>query len=468
MIGNIERPGSLFYFVLGNQVSLIKDDLLEPVDSLLGDEALLEIVTEALGRRRPRSGEVGREGMAPDRLLRSFVLKHLKQWSFRELAREVRNSLLYRKFTRFDADVVPDASTFCRNFELLDGDAAQKIHKRIVVLSKDAGVAQGRRMRSDTTVVETDIRHPTDSGLLADGIRVLTRLLRRAGACLPGITVVGHARSTMNRVLEIRRAARCMTEANRRRLERSYRRLLAIARGVLRQSMAVAARMGRTPTSRRTRELDRVRVQLEHYSALLGRVIGQTKARLFGGDTHAPHKVLSLFEPHTEVIRKGKAGKPTEFGRLLRIDEVENGIVSNFAVLKGNPSDTSAWIPALDGHVEVFGRPPEIAVADRGYHSAANEGHARKLGVKTIALPARGPLSATQKAKQRGRAFRRAQRWRAGIEARNSALKHRYGLDRARYRGEAGFLRYVAGGIIVNNLVAIARTLVRRRMRRVA
>jgi len=468
MIGNVARQSSLLYFVLERQVSLIKDDLLEPVDMLLNDPLLVELVSRALGRRSARSRDLGREGMAPDRLLRCVVLKHLKQWSFRELEREVRNSLVYRMFTHFNEDEIPDFTTFCRNFGLLDEETMRQIHVRAVGLAIENGAAAGKKLRTDTTVVETNVHYPTDSALLADGVRVLTRLVRRAGAHLRGIRIVNHARSVRNRVLEIQRAARCLTDRNRKRFEESYRRLLSVARRVLRRSLETAARI-RPEEARRSNGLTRVRVRIERFAPLLDRVIRQTAARVFGGNTHVARKVLSFFEDHTEVIRKGKADKPTEFGRLVRIDEVENGIISNFAVLQGNPADVTGWIPALDGHMRIFARPPAIVVADRGFYSAANASYATRLGVRTVALPARGPLSRTQKEKQKSRAFRRAQRWRAGIEARNSIVKHRYGLKRAFYRGEAGFLRYVAAGVIVNNLVATARTLVRRRIgRRVA
>jgi IS5 family transposase len=125
---------------------------------------------------------------------------------------------------------------------------------------------------------------------------------------------------------------------------------------------------------------------------------------------------LSLFETHTQVIRKGKAHKPNEFGRLVRIDEVENGIVCGYQILEGNPDDTTAWIPALKQHQACFGRAPEMATGDRGFFSAQNEQEAQALGVKKVALPARGRLSAPRAQKQKQRWFRRALRWRPAVK----------------------------------------------------
>jgi transposase, IS5 family len=203
--------------------------------------------------------------------------------------------------------------------------------------------------------------------------------------------------------------------------------------------------------------------QLRHFLPLVEQVITQTKQRVLGGDSNAEGKVLSLFETHTEVIRKGKAHKPNEFGRLVRIDEVENGIVSGYQVLAGNPADSTSWMPALERHQASFGQAPEMASGDRGFFSANNEREAQALGVKRVALPARGRLSAKRAEQQKQRWFRRGLHWRAGIEATISTLKHPFSMRRATYKGDRGFQRYVGWCVITQNLFSIAREPARRR-----
>jgi IS5 family transposase len=203
--------------------------------------------------------------------------------------------------------------------------------------------------------------------------------------------------------------------------------------------------------------------QLRHFLPLVENVIRQTRERVVKGNSQVEDKVLSLFEPHTEVIRKGKAHKPNEFGRLVRIDEVENGIVSGYQVLIGNPPDSTSWMPALEQHQASFGRVPEMATGDRGFFSAKNEREAEALGVKKVALPARGRLSAKRAEQQKQRWFRRALRWRAGIEATMSTLKHPFSMARATYKGGHGFERYVGWCVITKNLFSIARYQQRRR-----
>ena len=205
--------------------------------------------------------------------------------------------------------------------------------------------------------------------------------------------------------------------------------------------------------------------QLRRFVPLVEKGIAQTRERIFLGNSHVSDKVLSLFEPHTQAIRKGKAHKPTEFGRLVRLDEVENGIVSRYEVQAGNPADTKAWSAALEQHQMSFGRVPRMATADRGYFAAKNERDAKTLGVVRVALPARGRPSKARAMLQKERWFKRALRWRAGIEARIGTLKHPFSMLRATYKGDEGFQRYVGWCVITQNLVSMARTLVRRKAR---
>jgi IS5 family transposase len=394
-------------------------------------------------------------------------MKHLKGWSFRELEREVRSNLVYRRFTRFDADPTPNYSTFSRCFALLGPDVTERVHERVVSKAREEKVARGRKVRTDTTVVESNIHYPTDSALLGDGVRVLTRSLQGiAKQCAAGsVPVVNHARRVKRRPLEISRSAKVLTEASQRRLKDGYGKILKLTRGVLRQAKAVVEdlKAGRLPIVGSLVSVAVREAQLQHFIPLVEKVVTQTQERVFWGNRHVEGKVLSLFESHTQALRKGKAHKPTEFGRLVRLDEVENGIVSRYEVLEGNAADTKAWGAALEQHRLTFGRPPRMATADRGYFSAKNEREAQDSGVERVALPGRGRLSVARTRRQKERWFQRALRWRAGIEARISTLKHPFSMVRATYKGDTGFQRYVGWCVISQNLVSLARTLVQRK-----
>jgi len=468
MIAPPARQVDLFHSPLDKQVSLIKDDLLDPIDKLLDDPELLALVRDKLSRRSPQSTRTGRRSIAPDRLLRCCVLKHVKAWSFRQLEREVRTNLVYRRFTRFDADLTPDHVTYSRNFTALGGDVMEAIDRLVVNKAQDQAVAPGRKLRTDTTVVESNIHHPTDSGLLADGVRVLTRLIRRvADGCKPGaVTVVNHGRAVRNRLIEIIRASKSTAASAKGRMTDSYRKLVKLTEAVVSQAADLCKRLhdgGLEVVADAELAVEGAVKRLDEFLPLVRRVLHQTKERVFEGNHHVANKLLSLFETHTQVIRKGKLSKPVEFGRLVRIDEVEGGIVSRAEVLEGNAADTNSWKGALVNHRKTFGHAPRMATADRGFFSARNERQARAMGVKKVVLPARGRLSAKRRKLERERWFRRARRWRSGIEARIATLKHRFAMVRATYKGEAGFKRYVGWTVIGHNLVSLARVLVRRR-----
>src|SRR3989441_11458569 len=296
MIPPSSHQAWLFYSPLAQQAALLKDDLLDPVDQLLDDPALVDLVRQCLAARRPLSTRTGRDGIAPDRLLRCCVMKHLKGWSFRDLERELRSNLVYRRFTHFDAEVTPDFSTFSRTFALLGPAVTETIHQRVVGLACEQGVARGDKLRTDTTVVESNVHYPTDSSLLGDGIRVLSRSLQRiARECKNGALEVvhHHGRAVKHRLLEISRAAKCLTEANQQRMRDSYQKLVGLTRGVVRQASDVIQRWAKKRLKVVGQRL-RVEVrigQLRHFLPLVEQVITQTKERVWGGNCHVQGKV---------------------------------------------------------------------------------------------------------------------------------------------------------------------------------
>jgi len=240
---------------------------------------------------------------------------------------------------------------------------------------------------------------------------------------------------------------------------KSYRTLMATTRAVLRDTATMVRRLGqrvRTASPQVQPLLQRAQDRLQEMRPLVQRVVDQTRARLLGGDTHVPDNVLSLFEPHTETIRKGKISKPNEFGKLVTIQESEHQIITAYDVHAKRPADVTLWTAALDRHQAIFGRAPDLAAGDRGFSSATNERAATDRGVRRVVLPRRGPKSPARRAYEHQRWFRRGQRWRVGCEGRISVLKRRHGLDRCRYHGDDGMHRWVGFGVIADNLMNIA------------
>jgi IS5 family transposase len=458
MVQRRQRERSLFEVLLPDGHKLWPD-WLRKIDTLLEDEAVIEAVAQGMERRWPQSRRRGRPGTPAEVVLRMLLLKHLFDWSYDDLEREVRANLVYRAFTRIDAEEVPDAKTILKIALALGPEVIEDLHHRVVDVAKRAGVTHGRRFRIDTTVVETNVHYPTDSSLLQDGVRVLTRTMQRASAALGDAhrRVRDRRRSVGRRVLIIGRQSRA--PETRDALVRSYRQLMATTRAVVRDATTMARRISqrlRTASRAAAATLTQAREQLREVQPLVTRVLEQTRARVLGGDTHVPDKVLSLFEPHTEAIRKGKIAKPTEFGKLVTIQESEHQIITAYEVHDRRPADMTLWTPALDRHLAIFERPPDMAAGDRGFGSAANEAAAMQRGVRRVILPRPGRKTPARRAYERQRWFRRGQRWRVGCEGRISVIKRRHGLRRSRYRGADGAARWVGLGVIANNLICSA------------
>jgi IS5 family transposase len=458
MVRRRQRERSLFEVLLPDGHKLWPD-WLRKIDTLLEDEAVIETVAQAMEARWPQSRRRGRLGTPAEVVLRMLILKHLFDWSYDDLEREVRANLVYRAFTRIDAGEVPDAKTILKIARALGPAVIEQLHRNVVDVAKRAGVTHGRRFRVDTTVVETNVHYPTDSSLLQDGVRVLTRTMQRASAALgdaPG-RVRNRLRSVARRVLAIGRQAR--SPKTKEALVRSYRKLMATTRAVMREATTMVRRINqrlRTASASTANTLTRARRHLQHLRPVVERVLAQTRARVVGGDIHVPDKVLSIFEPHTEAIRKGKIAKPTEFGKLVTIQECEHQIITAYKVHDRRPADMTLWTPALDRHIEIFDRPPDIAAGDRGFASAKNEEAALQRGVRRVVLPRPGGKTPARRAHERQRWFRRGQRWRVGCEGRISVIKRRHGLRRCRYRGADGTARWVGLGVIANNLMSTA------------
>jgi IS5 family transposase len=464
LVANRAQKPLPFGGITGDDVH-IWDAELKVIDKLLTDELVVDILWVSFHRASPKATAQGRKRIPLNQVLRFGALKHVKDWSFRDLAKEMQRNLDYRAFTqRFD-EKIPSPATLSRNIARVDAATMRALNEWLCTKAVEWRVIRGRKYRQDTTVTETNIHHPTDSSLLQDGVRVLHRLVRRAEEQMPSLgRMRDSSKAARNRVLEIARAARGRGEAARARRNKSYRALLRIVRPVVTAASKVADKLS---DGRVTRHLGAssalsLKHQLDTMLPRVEQVIRQTRARICRGNNNYPDKLLSLFEPMTSVIRKGKAHKPSEFGRLVDIVEVECGFVSDYGVLVGNPDDGSLLIPALKRHKERFGRPPHVAATDRGFWSAKNERDAYALGVKRVAIPATGRLSKARLRVQRSRWFRQAQRWRANGEGRIGTLKNVYGMDRCMYKGDEAMERWVGWCVFANNLVVVARALARQ------
>jgi len=454
--------------LIANEVEDLREKWMTHADEVLEDEQLVATVYEALAKRRPKSRSRGRQATPAEVVLRLMILKHVRNWSYYILEREVRANLVYRDFTRVGAAKMPDAKTMGRWGRALGPQVIKRVHEQIVEIARTKEVIEGRRMRVDTTVTETNIHHPTDSSLLGDGVRVLTRTMKKitkiAGEV--GTKLRNRSRSVKLRVLDIARAARAKGPQSQEKLKRNYRQLLESTSRVVGQarqfSKEIADGIKRSKDIVKQLALEGLRQEIDIMIRRVKQVMKQTRARIFRGDTRSEGKIFSLFEPSTEIIRKGKAAKPNEFGKMVKLQEAENQIIIDYEVYDRRPNDADLLVPAIEAHQAKLGRTPHLVAADAAFYSDKNEKAAKMKGVKRVCVPNRSTKSAERKREQKKRWFRQGQKWRTGSEGRVSVTKRRHGLNRCRYKGDDGMKRWVGFGVIADNLINIGGTLAKR------
>lgn len=450
-----------FFIDIATQASEMEPVLVQ-IDSILDDEALYQMVRADMSQRSAHTIETGRPATPVEVVLRMLAVKHLYNLSYEQTERQVCDSLVLRQFCRVYFHDVPDDTTLIRWANQIQPETLVAFNQQLSQMAYQLKVTRGRKLGgplgADGTVVETYIGYPSDSKLLADGVRVISRTLKRLKEQLSHQTGLAatlfrdRTRSARNQARRIQRRARQRSRQAEDEMRTAYQRLVTVTRASVRQVQTLVEHLqGRAD---------------DHLAPLVGRletllpdveqVINQTVRRVFEGESvPAQEKLVSLFEPHTDIIRRKKPGKETEFGHKVWLDEIDGGIVTRWQVLSGNPPEASQWQPAIDYHVQQFGRPPTQASADRGLYSPHNEAYAHKQGVKRVILPKPGRISDARRQHEAQPWFRRGRRFHAGIEGRISVLKRKHGLERARYHGEAGFVRWVGWGVIANNLTKI-------------
>jgi IS5 family transposase len=454
MIRTRHHQPSLWTGVLAEEV----DDLWEPwmrtADRLLDDEQLIERVFEAQARRWLNSRTRGRRQTPAEVVLRLLILKHVRNWSYAVLEREVRANLVYRTFARIGAEKVPDAKTLGRLGQVVGPEVIEDLHRRMVQIAVENKIVAGRRMRVDTTVVETNIHYPTDSSLLGDGARVLTRVMKKVEQAAGGLVgkVRDRMRTVRRKVVAIAIAARQKGAAGEEKRRRIYKGLLSVTRKIVNQAKRVIGEVDQLGR-RKKKQLSGCRQQMATMVDRVNQVVKQTRARVFDGNTKFEEKLVSVFEPQAEIIRKGKASKPTEFGKLVKVQEAENQIITHFEVYDERPSDSALLVDSVEMHQQQTGSLPRIVAADAGFYSQANEKRLEEMGVKNVSVPNRSTRSEQRRQHQKKRSFKEGQRWRTGCEGRISVLKRRHGLNRCRYRGQNGMRRWVGMGVLADNLI---------------
>ena len=439
-------------------------DLLEAV---CADQRVQLALRHDLAPPRKAAAKRGAPALPTNVTVCLAVVRRLMNWSYRVVMQEVNVSAGWRWVCQLYLAPMPNFRTIQEREAKVKPKTIRLINGIVVQLGQRLGVTTAHKLRVDGSMTGTNIHYPTDSRLLDDSARVLSRLARQARDLVQPRTRADKAwfrdrhRQAHHLACQIARLARPQGKNTEKSSPKLYGQLLTVVETLVTQVAQIQPRLAGL------HDLAAIGLNeiFDHYLPLVRQVITQTRQRVLEGlSVPASDKVVSLFEPHTAIICRGKAKpKDTEFGRKLWYGEVDGGLISEYRLLAGNPDEAQCLIPSLQHHRQVFGKPPKQVSGDRGIHSTQNEKEARALGVRWVSLPQPGHKTKRRRRQEKQPWFRAAQRFRNGIEGRISQLRRARRLDRCLNHGEVGLERWVGWGVIANNLATIALFLIKRR-----
>jgi len=426
---------------------------LAVIDELLDDEHFMQPFID----KHPTKSKMGRPTYPIEKYLRLMVLKRKYNLGYESLIKEVSDSITWRLFCRIAIDeLMPDPTTLIYARKRYGEEIIEELNEALLEKLKEKEILKHRKMRTDTTVVESDIHHPTDATLMQDGVKVITRLMKKVRQ------VVSHAAQgfedrradVKEKILSIAKVLRRRTRENWKEVEQITQTVIEITEAVIRQATNAIEQI----QDKKNQPIENIKQQLVDAVKRTNQLVHQAK-QVVSGTRSIPDRIVSFFDSEARPIKKGKLSKGTEFGYKTRIDETESGFVTGYEVYKGNPSDDELLIPAVKAHIKRFKKAPNAVATDRGFSSKKNESDLMELGVKRSSLPRKGKKGQARIEHEKQDWFKDLQRFRAAGEAKISLLKRKYGLGRSRYRGLAGTKSWVGFGILVHNLQRAAKML---------
>ncbi len=430
---------------------------LQAIAGLLDEHpTIAELVWQDLEPKNvlKRSGACG---MSAEQVLRALIVKQLNGFSYRELAFHLADSASYAKFCGLRWGQTPSKSALCACIKAIRAETLEQINRLLVGIAGKKKIENGKTVRADTTVVESNIHPPLDSNLLWDCVRVLTRLMEK------GREVVGAALSFPKRTRRARRRALAILHARcKEKRKPLYRDLLAVTGEILQWVDRVGEVIERAVESESMGLAERIvatelRKELLHYAALARRVMNQTERRLLHEENvPAKEKLVSIFEEHTDIIVKDH--RKTHYGHKICLTSGRSSLITDCVVLQGNPADATLAEQVIDRHIEIMGRAPRQAAYDGGFTSKPNLAAIKAKGVEDVAFSKARTLQITDMVRSSW-VYKRLRNFRAGIEGTISFLKRVFGLDRCTWRSLPSFKSYVWSSIVTFNLLVIARHL---------
>jgi IS5 family transposase len=438
---------------LTQQLGLVPQSIPHPhARELARASAILDLLPNAakfvakdLGKGTTGS-KAGRMGMTGEQVLRAALLKQMHDWSYEDLAFALADSPTFRTFCRIGfVDRAPKKATLAANIKRVRPETLERVNRLIINKASEVGVENGKKVRIDSTVIDSNILHPVDNRLLYDGVRVLTRLLSNGAEFSSQVRFSDHTKRARRRALDISNA-RSMSQR-----VPLYRELVQVTRWTM-QYARDASRILENSADLRAFAIG---MGLKHFLALVDKVVLQTERRVFREEAvPAEDKIVSIFEPHTDIIVKDR--RETLYGHKVFLNVGSSGMIIDMLLERGNPADATRAIPMLERHRRVMGNVPEEAAFDAGFTSTANVKNALELGVKDAAFAKKGPVAVLEGVCSPER-HKKLLRFRAGVEGIISFTKRCFGFGRCTWRGYSSFHAYAWVSVLATNLLLLAR-----------
>lgn len=437
-----------------NQISIVEffmqneayelDDELKIVNEILLDERFLEPFITRFDVK------IGRGSVPVQPYIRLMYLKEYYEIGYERLIPEVQRNVMLMRFCRIPpTEKLPDPTTLMKLTKKYGDEVIKEINKILVQKAKEKKIIKGKKLRIDTSVIESNTHYPTDTSLLKDSVDKINQEMNNLEKVLPEAT-----KGFKSKIKVIKKQLFETIKITKRRTGEVLEEVVKTTKKMIFTTNEVINSAKRTVNKIVGEVSEKVKNTIEKIDAAINvatRIVEQTR-NVLKGSKRIPDRIISVVDQQARPIVKGKVGRKVEFGYKFQIEEVENGFVTGYDVYVGNPSDETLLVSAIDRHVETFEKPPNDVAADRGYSSAANEKMLKEKGVKNIGIPKKGKKSKERKMLEKKSKFRQLFKWRAGIEGRIGCLKREYGLKRSLLVGKAGVSCHVGWGILSHNL----------------
>lgn len=426
------------------------DQELEKIDQILEDmPECVDLVHKDLQTNKT---ETGRKGIKAETVLRCAILKTLKRLTYRGLRDAINGNIPYRWFTRFKLEPIPHYTALQKLIKSIKPETFENLLECILKYARESKIEKGKTVRVDTTVVETDIGYPVDAKLLKDSVRVLTRYMQRARDYIDGKEF-----SFANRVYRAKKRSYQIVMAKGPKADEirktHYKDLIKVANEVYAMAVKCANLLKGNPGSNAVVLYE----SLDHFLTLSAVAIAQCERRVLKGETvPVDEKIVSIFESHTDIIKRGKSQCPTEFGHKVLFVTGKSGLITQYRTYQGNPGDNTMVKDILENHIKQFSSVPRKFAGDRRFFSADNEAYAKEAGVLKMSICKPGYRSTERKETEKKSWFKALQKFRAGIEGTISALMRGCGLKRCLWKGWRSFQSYVGLSVLTFNLRKLA------------